>query len=356
MQLKYSKMKIFHFMEKIKSLPNTNSQILAPLHIRIKPTNVCNHNCSYCAYRTDHLQLGKNMNIQDIIPKNKMFEIIEDLEEMGVKAITFSGGGEPFIYPYFLETLQKLSQTNIKFAALTNGSKLKGEVAEIFSKYGTWLRISIDGWDDESYSCYRNISDKKFSKLMANIYNFSKMNSNCYLGVCIIVDHKNASHIFELTQRLKDNGIQGVKIAPCIISNDGNKNNQYHQSIANTVRNQINNSIEKLDGNNFEIFDSYHTQLETFEKQYKWCPYIQILPVIGADCNIYSCHDKAYNLDNGIIGSIKELRFKTVWLSDKNNFFKIDPSIDCNHHCVVNNHNNMLLEFLNIDKNHLTFV
>ena len=112
----YSKMKVFHFKEKIDSLPKENNKILAPIHIRIKPTNACNHNCRYCAYRVSNLQLGKDMKIKDFIPKKKMMEIIDDLIEMDVKAVTFSGGGEPFCYPYLLETVKKFSKTNIKFA------------------------------------------------------------------------------------------------------------------------------------------------------------------------------------------------------------------------------------------------
>jgi len=65
-------------------------------------------------------------------------EIIEDISEMGVKSVTFSGGGDPFCYPYLLETAKKLSKTTIKFAALTNGGRLTGDVADIFAKHATW--------------------------------------------------------------------------------------------------------------------------------------------------------------------------------------------------------------------------
>ena len=83
----YTQMKIFHFKDKIDSLEKNNKTIEAPLHIRIKPTNVCNHNCSYCAYRAEDLQLGQNMKIRDFIPEAKMMEIIDDIIEMKVKAV-----------------------------------------------------------------------------------------------------------------------------------------------------------------------------------------------------------------------------------------------------------------------------
>jgi len=101
-------MKIFHYKEKLDSLPESVDKILPPVHIRIKPTNACNHNCRYCAYRADNLQLGQDMRIKDSIPKEKMMEIIDDLEDMGVKAVTFSGGGGAVLLSAFVGDCQKV--------------------------------------------------------------------------------------------------------------------------------------------------------------------------------------------------------------------------------------------------------
>ena len=352
----YSKMKIFHFKEKIDSLPKSEKKILPPIHIRIKPTNVCNHRCSYCAYRAKDLQLGEDMNERDFIPKEKMMKIIDDLVEMDVKAVTFSGGGEPFCYPYFLDTIKRLLKTKIKFASLTNGSLLKGEIAELFAKHATWVRISIDGWDDKSYAEYRGVRSGEFSNVINNIKEFKKLKGKCYLSTCINVDKKNASHVYKLIMILKQAGVDSVKVAPCIISNDGKKNNDYHAQIFNIVKEQIARANKDINDENFEIFDSYHTQLESFKKDYTWCPYHQILMVIGADQNIYPCQDKAYNIKEALLGSIKNQSFKSFWYSDKNNFFKINPSKVCNHHCVADGKNKMILDYLDADKGHLEFV
>lgn len=349
-------MKVFHYKDKIDSLPPESKRILPPIHIRLKPTNACNHNCRYCAYKDDNLQLGKDMQQKDSIPRDKMLEILDDIQEMGVKAVTFSGGGEPFCYPYFLETVKKISESNIKFASLTNGSRLYGEVAEIFAAKGTWLRISLDGWDDASYSEYRNIKAGEFTKLMKNIESFSKMNGSCFLGVSLIIDKKNVTHIYDLISRLQDIGVNSVKVSPCIVSNSGAENNAYHKPFFNTAKEQITRAKAKCSGTRFEVSDAYHDLDETFGKDYDWCPYLQILPVIGADLNIYPCQDKAYNLDEGLIGTIKDKSFKEFWFSNKEQFYKINPSKVCNHHCVANAKNKLILEYLNTDRTHLAFV
>ncbi len=352
----YSKTKLFHYKEKLDSLPRSVDAILPPVHIRIKPTNVCNHNCRYCAYRVDNLQLGQNMNIRDFIPRDKMMEIVDDIIEMKVQAVTFSGGGDPFCYPYLEETVEKLAASPVKFAALTNGARLTGRIAERFARHATWLRISMDGWDDASYRHYRGVGDGEYTRILNNMAAFMALRPACYLGVSMIIDRDNASHIFEMVSRLKAVGVNSVKLSPCIVDNEGGRNNAYHQPIFEQVKEQIQKTRSELADPSFEIYDAYHELDDKFQKTYEWCPYLQVLMVIGADQNVYSCQDKAYNLQDGLLGSIRNQRFRDFWMTGKEKFFKIDPSRVCGHHCVANGKNLMVLEYLNADPDHLGFV
>ena len=356
MGLLYTKMKIFHFKDKIDSLLPENEKILSPLHIRLKPTNICNHNCWYCAYRREHIQLGKDMEGKDHIPWLKMQEVLDDIVSMEVKAVTFSGGGEPLCYPKFNESVLHLVKGGVKVGCLTNASLLNGKTKEILSQNATWVRVSIDGWDSESYASYRSVSKEEYHKVMDNLRSFVKEKHSCLLGVVIIVDKYNHSHIYDLIKELRDIGVDSVKVAPCLISNDSGECKDYHSQFYNKVLEQTNRAEEEFSSNNFEIFSAYKLQLTTFEKEYNWCPYIQINPVIGADLNVYSCHDKAYNFENGKLFSIKNQSFRKGWFSDKQMFFKINPKANCKHHCMVDEKNKLLLEYLNADPKHLCFV
>ena len=326
------------------------------MHIRIKPTNICNHNCVYCAYRADRLQLGQDMGKTDSIPLEKMVEITDDIIRMEVKAVTFSGGGEPLVYPYMTDVLKMLINSPVHFATLTNGSRLNGEIAEYFALYGTWVRISMDGWDDDSYADYRRVESGEFSKVMANMAAFVKIGGTCKLGGSLIVDDKNASHVYETILKFRDIGANSVKVSPCIVDNNVSRNNLFHRPFLDEVSGQVCRAKNDFEDKDFEVFDAYHELDETFEKDYTWCPYSQVLPIIGADQKVYSCQDKAYNLTSGLLGCIKERRFKDFWFSNKNAFFKIDPSQNCRHHCVANTKNELIIEYLSADTEHLGFV
>ena len=200
----YSSLKLFRYPDRLKAL--VADRPMAPVHVRIKPTNVCNHSCYFCAYRSSAVSLGDDMNVRDRIPREKMAEIADDLVAMGVEAVTFSGGGEPLLYPFLSETIERLGRGGIRIGALTNGSQLRGRVATTFAEWGTWIRVSIDGWDAASYARYRSVSNAEFEKVTGNLAAFAARGSRCSLGASIIVDERNAKHIAVLASLLKDVG------------------------------------------------------------------------------------------------------------------------------------------------------
>ena len=350
----YTSAKLWHFPEQLAALENGG--LAPPVHIRLKPTNVCNHACYFCAYRTDDVALGEDMNLGDRIPPAKMAEIVEDIVAMGVQAVTFSRGGEPLLYPTIVETVEALAAGGVRLAALTNASQLRAKRARAFADHGTWIRVSIDGWDGPSYARYRGVDEDEFGKVINNLYEFAKLNSECLLGSSIIDDEQNAGHVAELAAKLKDAGVRHAKIAPCIVDNDGRANNAYHAGFAATVRDQI-ALAQELDDADFAVVDHYHSLAEKFDKAHSWCPSLQFLTVIGADCTVYSCQDKAYT-EGGKLGSIAEQRFSELWFSEHNRqrLRAINPAQDCRHHCVAEAKNRLLLDYLEADSDHVPFV
>jgi MoaA/NifB/PqqE/SkfB family radical SAM enzyme len=351
----YSNLKYLQFQDRISAL--RDGRLVAPVHIRIKPINRCNHNCWYCAYRVDNLQLGQDMVETDVLPEAKMMEIADDCIAMGVRAVTFSGGGEPLLYKPLPETIERMVRGGIKVAALTNGSNLKGRVAEAFAKYATWVRISIDAWDNESYSKARGVRDGEFDRVIENMREFAKSQSKCVLGVSFIVGKENYTRILDMCSLFKDAGVNHVSLSGAVVENDGHKNNLYHAEIFSDVQKRIAEASEKLSDEKFSIINNYHTLDERFDKAYNSCPMLQFRIVIGADSKVYTCQDKAYT-NKGLLGSIETVSFKDFWFSEENlkKVRGINPSVDCNHHCVSHGRNISILDYLAIDQEHGVFV
>ncbi|MBI5625207.1 MAG: radical SAM protein [Elusimicrobia bacterium] len=352
----YSPLKVFHCREHLGAL--ISGHVVPPVHIRLKPVNACNHNCWYCAYRSDKLdlQLGSMMNTRDSIPGDKLDEIVRDIVAMGVKAVTFSGGGEPLIHPRIPAAVEMLAQGGVKVATLTNGALLQGPAAEQFSRHGTWVRVSIDAWDGPSYAKARGVSDKEYDKVMGNIRRFAAAGSRCFIGASFIVTRENAAHVADFCRQAKAAGVRNVKLSACVVANTSAENNAYHAPLADLLRTQI-EACRRLEDAAFTVTDHYHRMDERFEKAYHRCPTLMFLTVIGADCKVYTCQDKAYT-DGGLLGSIRDRSFKDFWFSEENarRMADVDPCRDCRHHCVAHAKNVLLDDYLSLDPEHRDFV
>jgi len=355
----YTNAKIFHFHRKLADM--RAGKWSAPIHVRLKPTNRCNHRCSYCCYRSENLLLSERMDERDEIPREKMREIVSDLVEMGVRAVTFSGGGEPLCYPHIVEAVEGLAAGGVKVAMLTNGALLAGGAAQTIGRLATWVRISMDAADAAGYSKIRGVSDKEFDKVCRNIRDFARTKSDsCVLGVNFIVTRENHADTFAFLELMKRLGADHVKVSCAVVSTAPSENAAYAAPFFDAVKKQIARGAKELADESFAVIDKFHSpeaDQESFERHYTRCPFAECLTVIAADQNVYTCQDKAYTT-SGLLGSIRDRSFKDLWFSDelRERLAALDPSAQCRHHCVANAKNLAILDFLEADEEHLDFV
>lgn len=353
---RYGNLKIVWHLDKLKSFKN--HKITSPIYIRLKPTNICNHNCSFCSYSpsTGDLSVRNELNRVDEIPYEKIMEILKNFKDMGIKAVTFSGGGEPLIYPYIEEAMEKILEYGINLSIITNGQKLNGKKAEILAN-ANWVRISSDASDSKSFSEIRKVPESYFYELTENIRNFAKIKKpGCELGINFVVHKRNADQVYRSVKHFKELGVNHIKITPMWISNF----REYHKPINKSVINQIRRAKIDFADETFEVYDTYENDFSlssVAERKYKRCYVMQITPVIGANCKVYFCHDKAYS-KNGTLGSIKDKSFRELWFSDeaKEIFANFNPLIKCNHHCANDFKNKLINDALSCYGEDVNFI
>lgn len=349
----YSNLKIFHHFNTLAKLKN--GERCNPLYIRIKPTNVCNQNCYYCHYKNPYLRLDE-YNPTDYIPHDKMMEIIDDMGKMGVKAVTFSGGGEPLVYQYIEEAMEKILELGIDLSIITNGSMLNGRRAKILAR-AKWVRISIDSIIPENYAKNRGISENAVENLLKNIEEFARIkNGKCELGVNFVVGKENYKEIEELAVTMKKLGVNHVKFAPLI----SNETEEYHKDIKDEVITTLNRMSEELNSDKFKIIDLYSGDFdnyEVFKRTYSRCPIKEFVCIIAANSKVYYCHDKAY-LSNGCVCDLNNQSLSEGWLSENvtQKFKEFDAIKVCKQHCMYDSRNELINSWLDIDMNHINFI
>lgn len=350
----YSNLKIFAHAHALNEVGK--GKRISPIYIRIKPTNYCNHKCYYCSYADSALGLRDSVNKQDQIPREKMQEIISDISEMGVKAVTFSGGGEPLVYPHIVEAMQGILEANIDLSIITNGQLLTGERSEVLTN-AKWVRISFDSANAETYAKVRQLPLEAFDEVCDNIRYFAKIKKNdCELGVNFVINHENADQVYKMAKLVKGLGANHIKYTARVTKDLFT----YHEPFKESAIEQIHQAKAELEEPGFRIINKYESDFDSvlvFHRCYEKCYVNRIFTVIAADSKVYFCHDKAY-VSEGVVGDLKGCSFKELWFSDDvaQRYAEFNVQKECNHHCVYDDRNELLNTYYSLDKNHINFI
>lgn len=137
------------------------SEYMAPISIEVFPTYLCNSNCSFCVYSHED-----NQSLD-----NKIFEeMVTQFIEIGVRSVTFSGGGEPTCHPYLSVAIERLSKAGIHIGLITNGLYYPTELIGKL-KLCDWVRFSLLTHEKNVYSRLTGLNNEKFDQVIKNIRN-----------------------------------------------------------------------------------------------------------------------------------------------------------------------------------------
>lgn len=323
---RYSDLKPVWHLDAVRELRESGHT--TPPHIQLIISDLCNHDCDFCAYRMSGYtsnqnfgvltDKGLNNNPNRKIPKKKCFEILKDAAGMGVKAVEFTGGGEPTVHPDHIKIFRYALETcGLSCALVTNGNRLKDGWKDVLPFFD-WVRVSIDAGRPETYSKIRRVTADRFSKALENVHLLSREiirnNSKCHLGVSFVVTEKNYREI-ELAAKLAQNsGAHSIRFAP-LFSNDEER---YYDGISGEISEGIEAATQAVSGS-FRVINQFPDRLRDLalhRPTYKRCGYQHFNVYIGGDLNVYRCCNTAYN-DLGLVGSLKAQSFKEFWASEE---------------------------------------
>jgi radical SAM protein with 4Fe4S-binding SPASM domain len=340
----YSDLKIAWFPDKLVSM--RDRKIEPPIYVRVKPINRCNHHCFFCVYHEpEKAGMHEDMNSKDVLPTSKWYEILDDFNSMGVRAVTYSGGGEPLMHSACVDLMNRTLELGIDLSIITNGQLLSGDRAMAL-RHAKWVRVSIDYHDPEQFEQNRRTSKLGFNQIMDNIRAFAAMKDpDCDFGINFIVHKGNCAGLAVFATNMKSMGAENVRFSPMWIKGF----REYHMPIQQQVEDELAKASVLID-DTFHINTTYNLDFCGFslDRPYTRCHFGQVVPVIGADQNVYACHNKAYD-HTGLIGSIRDKTFEQVWMGGEAAAFfdQLNPQQSCRHQCANCAKNQIIQKMIN---------
>ena len=173
--------KLIWHMDRVHQHYRDNKRI-APLHIDIGATKVCNIKCSYC-YGTFQKMSG------EIIPTDILYRLFLDAPELGIKSLTLTGDGEPTLNPGVYNAIRVGKENGLDIGFATNGVALDNYKIKILLESCTWLRFNVSAVSKDTYKTIHGVDlwERVQANLLLTTQIKKEIRSNCTLGLQMVL-------------------------------------------------------------------------------------------------------------------------------------------------------------------------
>lgn len=284
-------------------------------HVQLVLADLCNQSCHFCAYRLEGYTSNQNFNDKNMMPQAKALEIIEDCAEIGVKAIEFTGGGEPTVHKFFQEAIKRTHELGMRFSLVSNGTRMTPELAEHVVR-ASWVRISIDASTEATYTKVRRVHKGHWTAAQNAIRLLrearDRLKTDCVIGMGFVVTPDNWREVEDAAWMALHLGADNIRISAQFSSEDEKLFLPFYSEASELCK-----KAEQVACNGFTVYNRFGDRLEDLQAKNpedELCGYQFFNTYIGADLQVYRCCGYAYN-ERGWIGDLRKLRFKDFWMS-----------------------------------------
>ena len=307
----YSQLKPLFHTERLESL--RAGLVPAPVHVQLVLSDLCNHDCSFCAYRISNglsselFVTAETHNPNRRMSRAKAEEIIDDCARLGVRAIQFTGGGEPTVHPDHLAMFERAQDNGLDTALVTNGVRLDPSHPAVLAL--KWIRVSIDAGSRDGYARVRGVSAAHWDIVWSVLRTLAESYRG-RLSVGYVVTNENYSEIAEFVMHCAANGVKSARVG-AVFSESGT---DYYRD-KGEIRAALEAAEKVAKRQGVELANLFPRRLEDLRHgapRESFCGYQYFTTYIGADLGVYRCCNTAYTT-RGKVGDLREQTFVELW-------------------------------------------
>jgi MoaA/NifB/PqqE/SkfB family radical SAM enzyme len=274
-----------------------------PILIEFDLSNACNHKCNFCNFKYTHN--GK------ILDEKVTFNIVGELARCGIKAINWTGGGEPLMNPAALEIFRFTILRRIQQGIFTNGVLIKDDYyAEYMLSSFNWIRFSIDAGTKETYAAIKHSDDFdkviEIIKRMVDIRNESHYKTD--IGIGFVITNENYHEIEKFSELIKETEVDYGQYKPSIETDLQNNPEWWLKEVKPRLE-RVFATNDKAVINLYKFNDLTESNID---RPYDICYGHQFCPCIGADGEVWIC-SQLRNIEGYSFGNIYRDSFRDIW-------------------------------------------
>jgi sulfatase maturation enzyme AslB (radical SAM superfamily) len=179
-----------------------------PVTASLVVTPDCNLHCRACPYQHEgKRELEPRDSSTRVMDRDLAKHILDQLSRAGVKAVIFTGGGEPFSHQDTLfEIMLEAKRRHFQIGIFTNGvlarqELLRSIVTELAPEL-QFIRVSINACDEETYVDFHRAHPNNYQRAASNVMFLAKLRQQGVfqgsLGLGFLVNGSNVHSFFQL--------------------------------------------------------------------------------------------------------------------------------------------------------------
>ena len=282
----------------------------SPFAAYLEISSSCNMRCKHC--------FKAHVPYVDVISIEKLYNIIDELEAMGVFELRFVGY-EPTTSPDLYDLMAYAKEKGFYLVLNTNGYLTDEEQNKILSYGFNEFLVSIDG--NKEYHDMMRI-DGSYKRAVSMVYKLGSLGIRTKINMT--VNRDNITHMEELTKVASEANVN-INFIPCRMIGNGERELDDSVVLDHMLMKQIAKQVHVLRQKytNIIIYLTYHDYLDNKTVQYHKtiysstpCPAANNIN-IARNGQVYPCDLMSELGDEFCLGNIQETSIEDIWRHGK---------------------------------------
>lgn len=320
----YNEIRILQHRAILDEIAGSRGARAVPYHVRLETTESCNFQCKFCWWHADDRRAGLphfDFTGRRRLPLERLLRLIDELAELGTRAISFTGAGDPLVYPKMEQVLQRIRAQGIHFAVTSNlAMKISDALIQELA-HASWIRWSMNAGTADVYAQTNNPAgshaEMVFERALENVRRLRAARQQLphppAFNASYVVAESNQNDTYAAAQRCAELGLDSISFRP----DTPFERQMQPLSYSDEVKRDILRAKEEFERPDFKV----HMNVDRLEDIRKIgdpeivCYYSNHTTYIAANGDVYPCCYTRYHYGY-VMGNILEQPFRAFWESE----------------------------------------
>lgn len=294
-----------------------------PVSLEWDLSNRCSLGCAAChfahthtrgpwAHRQRDVPVGQDKG-GDLADTAAVRHALEGARDFGVRAVVWTGGGEPTLHPSWREIVAYAHACGLQQGMYTLGGHFTPESAKLAGELLSWVVVSLDAWNAGTYAAEKGVGEERFDRACDGIRWLS--GGTAKVGVSFLLHATNWSGVHDMLALSRRLGADYATFRPTVTTSPADPatplgDRSWVDAALPLLRGLQHQPDVEVDPLRFEQWRDWRPG--GYTRGYDACHGIKLSATITPDLRVWVCPNRREE-PGSCLGSLLLEDWPTVW-------------------------------------------